>query len=64
MCQALIAVANRMESTIAAPDPRDVKLLPQIAMSISLALEDIDNGATAATKISAVVAASLPNEFR
>lgn len=64
LCQALISIAGRMESSIAAPDPRDVKLLPQIALSISLALEDIDNSAAAASKISAVVASALPNEFR
>lgn len=64
LCQALIAIAGRMEASIAAPDPRDVKLLPQIALSISLALQDIDNSAAAASKISAVVASSLPSEFR
>jgi len=64
LCQALISIASRMESSIAAPDPRDVKLLPQIALSINLALQDIDNSAAAASKISAVVAASLPSEFR
>jgi len=64
LCQALIAIVGRMEASIAAPDPRDVKLLPQIALSISIALEDIDSSAAAASKISAVVAAALPNEFR
>lgn len=61
LCQALISVAGRMEAAVATPDPRDMKLLPQIAMSIGLALADLDNSAAAASKISNVVADSHSN---
>lgn len=63
LCEALIAVASRMETSLAAPDPRDVKLLPQIALSIVLALKDIDKTADTASKISDMVSGSLPQEF-
>lgn len=59
LCQALISVAGRLEASVASPDPRDVKLLPQIAMSIGLALSDLDNSSDTASKISDVVAGSL-----
>jgi DNA-binding response OmpR family regulator len=46
LCDALVKVAKRMEQSFRAPSQKDLRLLPQLAMSIHLALKDVNSNTT------------------
>jgi len=56
LCDALVKVAKRMEQSFRAPAKKDLRLLPQLAMSIHLALKDINGNAKTAEDISEAIA--------
>lgn len=55
LCDALVKVAKRMEQSFRAPAQKDLRLLPQLAMSIHLALKDVNGNTKTAEDISAAV---------
>lgn len=61
LCEALVRVAKRMEQSFRSPDPKDLRLLPQLAMSIHLALKDVNSNTETANEISEVVS-TVENE--
>jgi len=56
LCDALVKVAKRMEQSFRAPARKDLRLLPQLAMSIHLALKDVHSNTKTAEDISEAVA--------
>jgi DNA-binding response OmpR family regulator len=59
LCDALVKVAKRMEQSFRSPDQKDMRLLPQLAMSIHLALKDVTSHTKTADEISAAVSTVL-----
>lgn len=59
LCDALVKVAKRMERSFRSPDQKDLRLLPQLAMSIHLALKDINSHTKTADKISAAISTAV-----
>ena len=55
LCDALVQVAGRMEQSFRTPDPKDLRLLPQLAMSIHLALKDVNSNTNTADEISEAI---------
>lgn len=65
LCEALVKVAKRMEQSFRAPAQKDLRLLPQLAMSIHLALKDVNGNTKTAEDISDVVSrAASQTNFR
>jgi response regulator RpfG family c-di-GMP phosphodiesterase len=61
LCASLIEVAHRIHDQLDDASNRDLKLLPALAMSIRLALKNVDQSANAAAEIS--LAISGPEKF-
>lgn len=59
LCDALVKVAKRMEQSFRSPDQKDMRLLPQLAMSINLALKDINSHTKTADEISAAITTAM-----
>ena len=55
LCDALVQVARRMEQSFRTPAKKDLRLLPQLAMSIHLALKDVSNNTKTAEEISKAI---------
>jgi CheY-like chemotaxis protein len=55
LCDALVKVARRMEQSFRSPTQKDLRLLPQLAMSIHLALKDVNSNAQTADDISKAI---------
>jgi hypothetical protein len=65
LCDALVRVAKRMEQSFRSPDPKDLRLLPQLAMSIHLALKDVNSDTeTAADEISEAISGAVSAKAR
>ena len=65
LCDALVRVAKRMEQSFRSPDPKDLRLLPQLAMSIHLALKDVNSDTeTAADEISEAISGAVGGKAR
>jgi hypothetical protein len=64
LCDALVQVAKRMEQSFRSPDPKDLRLLPQLAMSIHLALKDVNNNSATADEISETISKALSGSVR
>jgi response regulator RpfG family c-di-GMP phosphodiesterase len=60
LAKAVIQVAHRLQAEGGQPAERDIKLLPQLALSIKLAFED-SNAAAAAEKISRAISDGSPD---
>lgn len=56
LCDALVKVAKRMEQSFHEPADKDLQLLPKLAMSIHLALKDVNGNTKTAEDISDAVA--------
>ncbi len=59
LCDALVKVARRMEQSFRTPAKKDLQLLPQLAMSIHLALKDINGDTKTAEDISDAVSSAI-----
>ena len=59
LCEALVKVAKRMEQSFRAPAEKDLRLLPQLAMSIHLALKEVNGNTKAAEDISDAVSKTI-----
>jgi DNA-binding response OmpR family regulator len=55
LCDALVQVARRMEQSFREPENKDLRLLPQLAMSIHLALKDVNSNTQTAEDITDVI---------
>ena len=55
LCDSLIQVARRLQNRLENAPPKDLRLLPELAMSIRLALKNIDQNADAADEISQAI---------
>ena len=55
LCDALVQVARRLEQSFRTPAKKDLRLLPQLAMSIHLALKDVSNNTKTAEEISKAI---------
>ena len=64
LCDALVRVAKRMEQSFRSPDPKDLRLLPQLAMSIHLALKDVNSHAETADEISEAISDAVSGKLR
>ena len=58
LCDALVQVAKRMEQSFRTPEKKDLRLLPQLAMSIHLALKDVNGNTQTAEEISEAISRS------
>lgn len=61
LCEALVKVARRMEQSFRAPTRKDLRLLPQLAMSIHLALKDVNSNTKTAEDISDAIGRATGN---
>ena len=64
LCDALVKVAKRMEQSFRAPAQKDMRLLPQLAMSIHLALKDVNGNTKTAEDISDAVSLATAEQKR
>ena len=64
LCDAMVHVARRMEQSFRSPDPKDLRLLPQLAMSIHLALKDVNNNSATADEISEAISKAMGGTVR
>ena len=55
LCDALVQVTKRMEQSFRTPEKKDLRLLPQLAISIHLASKDVNGDTRAAEEISNAV---------
>jgi len=55
LCDSLIQVARRLQNRLEDAPPKDLRLLPELAMSIRLALKNVDKNADAADEISQAI---------
>ncbi len=60
--ETIITVARRLELAFNCPEGKDLKLLPELAMSIRLALKDSDKTSKAANEISAAISNTLSQQ--
>lgn len=63
LCDALVKVAKRMEQSFRSPDQKDLRLLPQLAMSIHLALKDVNSDTKTADEISAAISTVMGGQL-
>ena len=56
LCDSLVQVAQRMEQSFRVPAKKDLRLLPQLALSIHLALKDVNGNPKTAEEISEAIA--------
>lgn len=63
LCDALVKVAKRMEQSFRSPDQKDLRLLPQLAMSIHLALKDVYGNTKTANEISTAISSAVADDM-
>lgn len=63
LCDALVKVAKRMEQSFRSPDQKDLRLLPQLAMSIHLALKDVNGNTKTANEISTAISSAVADDM-
>ena len=59
LCDTLVKVAKRMEQSFRVSAQKDLRLLPQLAMSIHLALKDVEGNTKTAEEISDAVSSAI-----
>jgi hypothetical protein len=60
--EVILTVGQRLELSFSSPDGKDLQLLPELAMSIRLALKDNDKSGKTANQISAAIASTLSQQ--
>ena len=60
--EVILTVGQRLELSFSSPDGKDLQLLPELAMSIRLALKDSDKSGKTANQISAAIASTLSQQ--
>ncbi|MBK19745.1 MAG: hypothetical protein CMM52_13005 [Rhodospirillaceae bacterium] len=60
--KAIIAVAQNLEKAFDAPEEKDLQLLPELAMSVHLALKDEDQNGEATDQISEAISEALSHK--
>ena len=60
--ETIITVAHHLELAFNCPEGKDLKLLPELAMSIRLALKDSDKTSKAANEISAAISSTMSQQ--